>query len=242
MIPRKIHYIWLGGNKKTSLVNICINSWKEKLVDYELIEWNESNLNLDEIAEQNRFFRECRKRKLWAYMADYLRLLILYREGGIYMDTDVQVLKSFDPLLELHSFIGYEAKGYIGTGVIGAQKGSAAIKAFLDFYETDIWNCKLFTIPQVITTVMGRNSELPITVYPQSWFAPYDPYDEYHDSDIQAETICVHWFNAGWVTNPGVRNFLSVKHIHNPVLRTAVVILKNIKHVFRQAAGIVIGK
>ncbi len=232
MIPKKIHYIWLGGNKKPNLANICIRSWKEKLPDYVLVEWNETNLDLDAIAASNRFFRECRKRKLWAYMADYLRLLILFREGGIYLDTDVQVLKSFDPLLEDRGFLGYEARDYIGTGVIAAQKGSEAIKAFLDFYDTDIWNCPLFTIPHVITEVLSKNPELPMTVYPQSYFAPYDPYEEFRDSDIREETYCIHWFNAGWTSNAGIRNFLMVKHIHNPVKRTAVVVLKNIKHYF----------
>ncbi len=234
MIEKKIHYIWLGGKKKPNLVNICINSWKEKLDGYTLQEWNEDNLDLDKIAEENRFFKECRKRKLWAYMADYLRLWILYREGGIYLDTDIQVLKSFDPLLSEHCFLGYETNGFIGTGVIAAEKNSPAIKAFLDFYETDIWNCKLFTIPQVITEIVRKNPELPVTVYPQSWFAPYDPYDEFHDSDIKEETISIHWFNAGWVNNPGLRNFLQVKHIHNPFLRIAAVIFNNIKHMLRQ--------
>ncbi len=226
MIPKKIHYIWLGKNKKPNLVNICINSWKEKLADYELIEWNEDNINLAQIAENNKFFKECQKRKLWAYMADYLRLYILYTEGGIYLDTDVQVLKPFDDLLEDRCFIGYEAKEYIGTGVIGAEKGSKAIKSFLDFYDIEIWYSKLFTIPQIITDIVKKIPDLDIKIYPQTFFAPYNPYDEYYDPDIKKETYCIHWYNAGWTTNPAVRNFLEVKHIHNTFVRALLFLEK----------------
>ena len=93
MIPKKIHYIWLGRNKKDRASQICLNSWKTNLKDYEIIEWNEDNLPLDSIAQHNRFFYYCRKYKLWAFMSDYLRLWILYKEGGIYLDTYVQLLK-----------------------------------------------------------------------------------------------------------------------------------------------------
>lgn len=167
MIPKIIHYIWLGSNVKPNIVNICINSWKKELPDYEIIEWNENNLNLDEIAAENRFFAECRKRKLWAYMADYLRLKILYEYGGIYFDTDVQVLKSFNSLLNERAFIGYEAENYIGTGVIASEKGSGAIKNFLEFYNDEIWNSKLFTIPQIITEICSRQPDIDITIFPQ---------------------------------------------------------------------------
>ena len=110
MIPKIIHYIWLGGKPKPNVVNICINSWREKLSDYEIIEWNEKNLKLDEISSKNKFFSECRKRKLWAYMADYLRLWILYQYGGIYIDTDMQIIRSLDSLLDCDFWIGEEQK------------------------------------------------------------------------------------------------------------------------------------
>ena len=234
MIPKVIHYIWLGSKPKPNLVNICINSWKKELGDYEIKEWNEKNLNLDQIASKNSFFAECRKRKLWAYMADYLRLKILYEQGGIYFDTDVQVLRSFDPLLINHTFIGYEAENYIGTGTIACERYSPAIKAFLEFYDDEIWNSTLFTIPQIITEVIKHNNNLNITIYPQHYFAPYNPYIGYHEDDIQTDTYCVHWYNAEWVDNPAIRNFLEVKHIHNPICKSWVIFRKNIRFYFRK--------
>ena len=108
MIPKKINYIWLGGKPKSNFANICLETWRERLQGYEIIEWNENNLELDRLCKENRFLLECRKRKLWAFMADYLRLYVLYNFGGIYMDVDVQVLKSFDDLLDNQMFIGYE--------------------------------------------------------------------------------------------------------------------------------------
>lgn len=120
MIPKVINYIWLGSGEKSKLSNICINSWYEKAHGFEIIEWNENNLDLDQIAKNNLFFAECRKRKLWAFMADYLRLKILYEHGGIYFDTDVQLLKPLDDLLDTDFFAGYEYdykhELQIGTG------------------------------------------------------------------------------------------------------------------------------
>ena len=145
MIPKVIHYIWLGNGKKSKLSNICINSWYEKAEGYDIKEWGEQNLDLDKIASENRFFRECRKRKLWAFMADYLRLKILYENGGIYFDTDVQMIKPFsETMLERNLVVGYEYDYHhniqIGTGTIACEKGNPVIKECLDFYTQKIWD------------------------------------------------------------------------------------------------------
>lgn len=233
MIPKVIHYIWLGKKEKPNIVNICINSWKKELPEYNIIEWNEGNIDLNLVANENKFFSECRKHKLWAYMADYLRLKILYENGGIYFDTDIQVLKDFSPLLNDSCFVGYEANEYIGTGVIACEKGNKTIKAFLDFYDKEIWECKLFTIPQIITNVSKKNTNLKMTVYPIQYFAPVNPYIGYKEGDIKEDTYCIHWYNAGWVDNPAIRNFLEVKHIKNPVYKAWVQFRKNLRYYFR---------
>ena len=160
MIPKKIHYIWLGRNKKDRASQICLNSWKTNLKDYEIIEWNEDNLPLDSIAQNNRFFYYCRKYRLWAFMADYLRLWILYKEGGIYMDTDVQVLKSFDDLLQKPMFLGYELNDYIGTGIIGAEKENPYVKVLLDFYTDRIWQVDYYNNPMIFSNVLMENPDL----------------------------------------------------------------------------------
>lgn len=82
MIPKKLHYIWLGKKSKSSLTNMCINSWHRMMPNYEIVEWNEENLDLQQLRKQNRFLDECIKLKLWAFVSDYLRLYVLCEGGG----------------------------------------------------------------------------------------------------------------------------------------------------------------
>lgn len=225
MIPKKIHYIWLGGRAKSNFANICINSWYEKLDDYEIIEWNESNLDLDELCKNNRFLNECRNRKLWAFMADYLRLYVLYEYGGIYMDVDVQVLKSFSPILNQKVFIGYEyitrlGPGEVthGTGVIACEKHNKIIKKCLDFYDEEIWNSDIYYVPSILKKVFDESSPEDYTIYPVDYFAPYDFRLKNFSRDcITNNTIAIHWFEGSWKDNVQIGQFLKVKHIKNPV-------------------------
>jgi mannosyltransferase OCH1-like enzyme len=226
MIPKVIHYIWLGGKEKSKLTNICINSWKERLPDYKIIEWNEKNLDLNNISNNNRFFAECRKRKLWAFMADYLRLRILYEQGGIYMDTDVQVLKNLSPLLENKAFLGKEAGNYIGTGLIAAEPKNKAIKSILDFYDDMIWESELYTIPSIITYIFNKNGSNDIKVYPMEYFAPYDYRYPYDYSVIKDNTYAIHWFDASWSGSLSVKVFMSTKHIKNSFIKNIIIMKK----------------
>ena len=96
MIPKKIHYVWVGHNPKSPLIKECLTTWKKKLPDYEIIEWNESNFDMHE----NRYLEEAYQAKKWAFVSDYIRARAIYEQGGIYLDTDVRVLKKLDPLLK----------------------------------------------------------------------------------------------------------------------------------------------
>lgn len=236
MIEKKINYIWLGGNKKNNLINICINSWRLVLKDYEIIEWNENNLNLDDLSKKNKFLCECRKRHLWAFMADYLRLYILYEYGGIYLDTDVQVLKSFDDLLNCTGFIGYEAYGkYFGTGIIAAEKHNATIKKILDFYEQDIWNVDIYTIPMILNYIYERDKSSfnALQIYSKDYFSPYDYRKEFMFDQIKDCTYSIHWFDGCWKKNFHVSVFLQTKHIKNPIKRNIIKLKKMIGYLFK---------
>lgn len=138
MIPKKLHYIWLGKNSKPNLMDICINSWREKLPNYEIIEWNEDNLNFYEEIEKNNFLKECYKRKLWAFLSDYFRMKVLYENGGIYLDTDMQIIKKLDSFLNNSFFIGLESKDIISAGIIGAEANHKLIDEILKFYDKRI--------------------------------------------------------------------------------------------------------
>lgn len=229
MIPKKIHYIWLGNNPKPKLTDICLLTWKDKMPDYEIIEWNEKNLDLDEISKENKFFAECRKRNLYAFMADYLRIKILYEQGGIYIDTDVQAIKKMDDLLSRNLILGYEKCtidseiNQIGTGLIGAEKGNEFIKKVYNFYNNEIMDSELYIIPTIMTKIYNEltdDEKSKIEIFPTEYFSPYDSggTKTFDTSMITKNTYAVHWFSYSW-GNFDSRKFLSVKHIKNPIKR-----------------------
>lgn len=135
MIPKVIHYCWFGKNPKSKLIKKCIESWKKHCPDYEIIEWNENNYETDNI-----YFQQAYSAKKWAFAADFARLDIIYRNGGIYLDTDVELLKSLDDLLAYPCYVGTE-KGIHGDGIIntglgfGAEPQNEMVKAMLDEYR-----------------------------------------------------------------------------------------------------------
>lgn len=227
MIPKIIHYIWLGGKPKPALVNICILSWKEKMPDFQIVEWNESNLDLDKIAKENRFFAECRKRKMWAFMADYLRLKVLYQQGGIYLDTDMQVIKSLSPLLDNLGFIGMESEDYISCGIIACHAGNQLIGNVLKYYDEQIWCNSIYTIPSVFTKVFeDQSSILLLKKIPSKYFYPYT-YNSHFDVDCLTEdTYTIHWWAGSWNGQLRPYLFLSTKHICNPIKKFLISVKK----------------
>ncbi|WP_300282802.1 glycosyltransferase [Peptacetobacter sp.] len=219
MIPKKIHYVWIGG-PKGNLENICINSWKEKLPEYEIIEWNEKNFDIEKEIKGKKFLEECYKQKLWAFIADYIRLKVLYDQGGLYMDTDMQILKDLTPLMEENRlFLGYESKDYINGAIIGVEAKHPFIKDVLDFYDDDIMKCKLYTIPMIITHILNEkykkidrnNFSEGIKAYDEEYFYPFGFKENYTDECITENTYGIHWWGKTWVKK---RNyFLESKHL-----------------------------
>ena len=129
MIPRIIHYCWFGRGEKSDAIKAYIETWRKNLPGYEIIEWNEDNFNVYAYT----FTREAYRFKNYAFVSDMCRTKVLYEMGGIYLDTDVEVLRSFDEYLPCDSFCSYEGK-WIGTAVMGTVPKAPWIKAFLDFY------------------------------------------------------------------------------------------------------------
>jgi hypothetical protein len=131
MIPKKIHLCWLSGDAYPPKIARCIESWKMILPDYEIVLWDTKRFDLN----QSAWVREAFKKKKYAFAADYIRFYALYHEGGIYLDSDVEVLKRFDDLLDLPYFMGAEKAGTPEAAIIGAEKGCDWIKKCLDYYE-----------------------------------------------------------------------------------------------------------
>lgn len=208
MIPKIIHYCWFGGNELSELAERCIESWKRYCPDYKIIEWNESNFDLDCCD----FVKEAYQAKKWAFVSDYARLKIIYDYGGIYLDTDVELIKTLDSLLKERCYFGEETTGAVNTGLgFGAEKHNDIVQLLLKEYDgyhftladgtydmkpcptkntrpltqlgykfsgKDIWKCDEFV------------------VFPPEFFCPIDYATKI--KTITTNTISIHLFNASW--------------------------------------------
>lgn len=208
-IPQIIHYCWFGKNKKTKLIDKCILSWKKHFPDYKIIEWNESNFDID----SQPYVKEAYKCQKWAYVSDYVRFFALYNYGGIYFDTDVEVIKSFpDEILCLASFSGIEgASGLISPGLVYAcQPGDGIVKKILDSYENDMFIQdkpeKILTINKRTTSILDdfgyihedKKQQLgDLTVFPNDFFCGYD--GEKRRPLVTSNTLSIHHYAASWL-------------------------------------------
>lgn len=195
MIPKKIHYVWLGKGEKNERIKKCIESWKKFLPNYEIIEWNEDNFDLN----FNDFVRQSYDAKKYAFTSDVIRLYALYTEGGIYMDTDVEVYQPLDEFLDEEGFTGFEDINYPVCATMGSEKGNPVIKMMLDYYncvdfiQYDIWTDYIKyqeTSTCIYSNILGMlgidrmlNEKQKIkhfTVYPRSYFMTPNEGYTYH--------------------------------------------------------------
>ncbi|WP_288866399.1 glycosyltransferase family 32 protein [Sneathia vaginalis] len=228
-IPRVAYYIWIGDKKKPKIFYQCLDSWKKYLKDFKIIEINEKNIDLNKYME-NRFFKECYQKKLWAYCSDYIRTDVLYNNGGIYLDIDMQILRPIDDLLSYDFFIGYESNEYLGVGLYGASKNCVILKDLLDFYNQDIYTKSLWTIPKILTSIVKEKGyfNLENTKYlEERLFYPFSLNEKFTTDCIKKDTYAIHWWNASW-SNLRSKLFLETKHLSG-----IKKILKKIKIVLR---------
>ena len=207
MIPKLIHYCWFGPNPKTELAEKCIASWKKYLSDYELIEWNESNFDVN----QHPFTKEAYQEKKYAFVTDYVRLFVLQQYGGIYMDTDVEVIKNLDNFLKHNAFSGFEDRVHIPTGIIASEKNGNWVSEMLKYYDgrgfiKDNGSPDTKTNVEIITEMMSErgfiaNNKLQdfpgfITIYPHDFFCPKNYRTE--KIKITKNTYTIHHFAKSW--------------------------------------------
>jgi hypothetical protein len=207
-IPKIIHYCWFGKGDKPETVQRCMNSWKQHLHDYQFVEWNEDNFDVS----VNDYVKEAYQAKKYAFVSDYARVYGLYRYGGIYLDTDVEVFKSFNELLHHESFWGFEQENYIATSTIGAAKGNPLIEIFLDSYKgkkfinedgsyDDLTNVAIVTklLSAQGLIMNGEYQEFAglAAFYPQTYFSPYDYIN--CRKFISENTYAMHHFYKSWL-------------------------------------------
>ncbi len=217
MIPKKIHYCWFGNNPMPDLAIKCIESWKKYLPDYELCQWNEDTFDVN----VNSYVAEAYKVQKYAFVTDYVRLWVLYNYGGIYMDTDVEVLKSYNDLLSLPAFTGYEkTKKDIYcpvTGMMASEAGGIWVKEQLEYYNKKHFirydgTFDLTSNTDTITSIMKKNGFIVdgkysvykdnMHVFPSDYFCPKQW--ETGEINITENTYCIHHFTGSWKAHTSV--------------------------------------
>lgn len=207
MIPKIIHYCWFGHNPMPELALKCIESWHQHLPDYEYRLWNEESFDV----RCNAYVKEAYESGKYAFVTDYVRLFALYTEGGIYMDTDVEVLKPFDDLLSLSGFTGYEGSKYLPpvTGTIASEAGNEWVKEQLDAYEGIHFllpdgSMDLTTNTVRISRIMQQGGFIPdgkkqeykgMHIFPVEFFCPRQTSGEIL---MTGNTYCDHHFVGSW--------------------------------------------
>lgn len=207
MIPKKIHYCWFGRGKKPKLAEKCIASWRKYCPDYQIIEWNEDNFDV----YRNGYTTMCIEQRKYAFLSDYARLVIIEREGGIYFDTDVELVRSPDFLLRDGAFFGFENDSNIASGLgFGAEAGSEVIRAMLAEYEPlldgqhDTIGCPVLNTQALEKEGLVKNGRYQLlghtAIYPAEYFNPYDSVTGRLRKTRY--TVSIHWYSASWLSGP----------------------------------------
>lgn len=212
-IPKIIHYCWFGKNKKPKLVLDCIASWKLFFPDFQLIEWDEETYLSD-----HPFYLEAMQKKLWAFASDFARLEILYKNGGVYLDTDMLVTKPFDHLLTNNVNVGAESIDFVNAAIVSSSKNQAFFMDCLECYDklslsTEESDLMKITIPRIITNVLFNKyidrqefnsiiDENGIRIFPPDFFYPL-PYESRLELNnyrrfLTENTFGVHLWGASW--------------------------------------------
>lgn len=223
MIPKIIHYCWFGSNPLPQSAIKCINSWKKYLPNYEIREWNETNFDVNRIP----YTKEAYEAKKYAFVSDYARFYILYEFGGIYFDTDVQVIKSMDEIIAGGPFMAREAGAYLknftlyegnalavapGLG-LGAKPRMQIYKELIDEYKNlsfrnDDGSLNMRTVVEITANVLIRhkigsnNNEIEvlddIKIYPSDYFCPMD-HTNGNKVTITNRTVSIHLYDCSWL-------------------------------------------
>ncbi len=222
MIPKKIHYCWFGGGKKPAAVLKCIASWKKICPDYEIVEWNEENFDV----RQTLYLRYCYENKKWAFLSDLARLIIVYEQGGLYFDTDVELVQRPDDLLNNGAFYGFETSNYVATGLgFGAEKHHATVQSMIELYDQmmpdpagkfELVSCPQLNTEALLLYGLQRNGEMQqlgdTRILPMEYMNPYD--DPTGVLNCTKNTISIHWYSKSWLSRGAILRSKITKPFH----------------------------
>lgn len=208
-IPKIIHFCWLSGDPYPDSIQKCLDTWKRVLPDYEIKLWSKDTFDINSVRWVKEAF-ECKK---YAFAADFIRFWALYNYGGIYLDSDIEVIKNYDDFLENTSFMGFEYLGIPEAATIGAVPGVPWIKQCLDYYEGKSFydengSIKNQAVPYLIRLVLKNNFGIDckdnntiqrfkdLVMYPYKYFSPKN----YYTDEIEADenTVSIHRFASAW--------------------------------------------
>ena len=222
MIPKKIHYCWFGRSELPALAQKCIASWKKYCPDYEIIQWNEDNFNLD----YNGYTRYCYDNKKWAFLSDFARLVVVAEQGGIYFDTDVELLKSPDELLKYGAYYGFENDQNIATGLgFGAEAQHPTVISMIQTYS-EIEPDADGIYPMIVCPALNTKALLSFglkldgsrqniggaEILPTDYMNPYD--DPTGRMNKTPNTISVHWYSKSWMSKRTILRSKIMKPLH----------------------------
>lgn len=220
-IPKVIHYCWFGKGKMPPLSEKCIKSWEKYCPGYEIVCHNEDNFDVSE----NRYAKEAYDAKKWAFVSDYVRLKVIYEEGGIYLDTDVELIKPIEELIKDTGFMGFDDNGVISTGLgFAAEKGNHLVGAMLSDYDNisfylpngkeDITPCPDRNTKKMVS--LGFNPDIKeqvfmgIRILPEDYLCPIKYYTG--KKKITKNTYSIHHFSASWIS-PTAKRTLFLKRL-----------------------------
>lgn len=207
MIPKKIHYCWFGKNPKPRLAEKCISSWKKICPDYEIIEWNEDSFDVRKYP----YAKYCLENKKYAFLSDFVRLAVIAEQGGIYFDTDVELIRRLDDLLGYEAFYGFENNEYIASGLgFGAEKRHVTVLKMMEEYcgllkedgTFELTGCPILNTSALEKLGLQRNGKKQVVrgahVFPADYFNPFE--DATGLLRTTENTYSIHWYAKSWMS------------------------------------------
>lgn len=232
-IPKIIHYCWFGGSPIPKKTQRYIATWREKCPDYEIVRWDETNFDVNSYV----YTKEAYENKKWAFISDVCRLEAVYKQGGVYIDVNTELVKSLDVFLNNEGFVGFEQQNMIQMGVFGFKKKHPIVGKLLDSYRKEhltfddgrINDQTINNRTQDVLIAAGMHADntyqelSDVVIYPKEYFAPRY-WNSSKQDDLTKNTAAVHYYGASWHDESGKKELSQKIKRHDQALRITIVV------------------